>query len=919
MASADKLKREIDLHDLAERLEMERPDPNGNYRAPGRADKHPSVSIFFGQEAGHMMWKDHTSGEKGSCIDLVIYCGRADDASEAMKWLHEEFGIPTDSLDQPQQNKSQLEWLAEKQLAVANDARAYLFDERKIPAPVIDMLQKRGAFGFSDWTNPKKNPGEMGHGGPAISFPARCVLSKQVMGIDYRYFDPVLNGDLKTKAQGEKRGYPYIPDSVALKRAKTVIVVESPINAISAIAAFDPLGANKGTTTAIATRGLAVEDIDWRFLAGKKVVCCFDNDLPIKEGPRKGHRPGPEAAWLVHEACTALNIPCFFVDQEKTNWEGVNDLNDYLRKHGTEETKLALLRLEQWLVFGQSGDFKVGRFQRVSLPSHDANVYSLFRTKQDFTSYIKVSQSDEGEEQITPQDLCGFRVASFSRITIASPRAVMSGDQDQSSKTLFSASVQSPRHQNTLIRKVFEDEQVHNLDQWRKFGAIYRPAQFSRMINILERTAHIGERHVANFVGLAWLNGKPVFNEGPDCYFTNPKQQCPYHNLRFISGTPGDGKKVIEAYSKTFQQSSALILLVWSVGCHIKNFLGYWPHFTLQADKGAGKSTLIKRLERTIGFTMLSSESMTSMFRLLTSVGHTSHPIGWEEISTQDLKIINKAVSLLQESYQYTDTKRTTDMTEFIISAPVLLAGEDVPVQSLQGKLVRSDLTNRKGELLPDDLPRFPVKEWIQFLTTFSRDQIKESFRECNEFLQSKRSSVNSDSAAERMIENYTCVLLAWKLLCEFTGLPSKYGKFVSHLVTEMNTHVSETNATREPWVWILHVILGEIDSGQFRYPYVFDWIDGELCLLIRTSHMMQQLSQTPALKQTFDSLPVKSDRVLKRQLKNAGVILKEPCEKTINTRRVSNLIALGVENLREFGLYPAIPENIQEQHVNTK
>ncbi|KDM91377.1 toprim domain-containing protein [Photobacterium galatheae] len=917
MASADKLKREIDLHDLAERLGMERPEPNGNYRAQGRADKHPSVSIFVAEEAGHMMWKDHTTGEKGSCIDLVIYCGRADDASEAMRWIHKEYGITADAPEQ-QQQKPKLEWLAEKQLAVASDARRYLFDERKIPAPVIDLMQKRGAFGFSDWTNSKKKSGEIGYGGPAIVFPARCVLSKQVMGIDYRYFDPSLNGDLKTKAQGEKRGYPYIPDAMALRRATTVYVVESPINAISAVAAFDPEGTGKGTTTAIATRGLAVEDIDWRFLAGKKVVCCFDNDAPIKDGPRKGHRPGPEAAWVVHEACTALNIPCFLVRQDTPQWEEVNDLNDYLREHGPQETKFALLRLEQWLVYGQEGQFISGRVKRLPLPDHDQYMYGLFRTKQDFTSFLKIVQNEEEGEQQIPQDVCSFRIAGLSKVTISSANAAMTGEKDLQAHKVYSASIQTPDSPYELTRFILEREQLYNIDVWRRVGGgIFNPGKFSRMISILERATKIGARSAVNFVGLAWHEGKPIFNEGPDCYFTNPKQQCPYYNLRFISGHPSDGKSVIEAYSKTFKQSAGLIPLVWGLGCHIKTFLGFWPHFTLQADKGAGKSTLIKRIERSIGFTMLSSQSMKSEFRLVTSIGHTSHPVGWEEISAQEQKTIDRAVALLQESYQYTTSKRSSEMTEFLCVAPVLLAGEDVPVQSLQGKLIRSDLSNRKGALLPEDLPRFPVKEWIQFLTTFSRQEMRQHFHECLEYMKTKRSSVNSDSTAERMIENYSCVLLAWKLLCQFTGMPSKYGKFVSHLITEMSAHVSETNASREPWVWILHVILGEIDSGQYRYPYLFDWIDGELCLLIRTSHMMQQLSQTPALKQTFDSLPVKSDRVLKRQLKNAGVILKEPCEKTINTKRVSNLVALGVENLREFGLYPGIPEHVQEQQVN--
>uniref|UniRef100_UPI000AFBCF5B toprim domain-containing protein n=1 Tax=Vibrio vulnificus TaxID=672 RepID=UPI000AFBCF5B len=108
---------------------------------------------------------------------------------------------------------------------------------------------------------------------------------------------------------GEKRGFPYIPDKMALRRAKTVIVVESAINAISAIAAYDPKGKGKVPVTAIATRGLAVDEIDWRFLSGKRVVCCFDNDQPIAEGRRKGQRTGPEAAWIVDERGTAMNMP----------------------------------------------------------------------------------------------------------------------------------------------------------------------------------------------------------------------------------------------------------------------------------------------------------------------------------------------------------------------------------------------------------------------------------------------------------------------------------------------------------------------------------------------------------------------------------------------------------------------------------
>lgn len=928
MASASKLKQQICLHDLAHRLGMERPDPNGNYRAQGRVDKHPSVSIFNGKEAGYMMWKDHTSGEKGSCLDLVIYCGHAVDASDAMRWLHEEYSIDTDEAPGEKKERSQLEWLTEQHIADAGKARDYLINERGIPGATVDMLQKKKAFGFSKWTNPKINEGEQGHGGPAISFPARCIYRNEVMGIDYRFFDPSLNGDLKTKVQGAKRGYPYIPDMQALRSAKTVIVLESPINAITAIAAYNN-NEGKSTVTAIATRGLAVESINWSFLKRKKVICCFDNDEPIKSGPRKGHRPGPEAAWAVYDACTALNIPCYLVNQGALNWsmrdekgnlKKINDLNDLMKIHGVDETRRDLQRLEQWLVYGQEGEFMSSQFKRLPLPDHDQHQYWLFRTKQDFTSILKITNSEEEGEKKTPQDVCSFRIASMSKVSIASASSAMTGEDDLQPTKVYSATIQTPDSPYELTRFVLKREQLYNIDVWRREGGgIFNSSKFSRMISILERATSIGARTAVNFVGLAWHNGKPILNEGPDCFFTSPEQQCPYHNLTFPSGIPDHGRRVIEAYSATFTQNAALMPLVWGLGGHIKTFLGFWPHFTLQSGKGSGKSTLIKSLERTLAFTMFSGQSLKTEFRLLTSISHTTHPVGWEELSAQGQGVIDKAVALLQESYQYTITRRGTDMTEFLSIAPVLMAGEDVPVQSLLGKLVRSDLTSRKGALIPDDLPRFPVKNWIQYLTGFTRAQMKSNYRECADYLSKYSMAKAEDNGANRICDNYAAILLAWKMLCEFTGVASNYGGFVKDIVTEMNLHISETSAEREPWVWITELILGEMDAGYFRHPYAFDWIEGELCLLIRTSHIMQHISQSPALKGKFDSLPVKSDRVLKKQMKDSGVVLKEPVEKTINGKRVSNFVALGVENLREFGLHPAIPEEMQENETNKK
>ena len=118
------------------------------------------------------------------------------------------------------------------------------------------------------------------------------------------------------------------------------------------------------------------------------------------------------------------------------------------------------------------------------------------------------------------------------------------------------------------------------------------------MLNILERATDIGARDALNFVGLAWRDGRPVLNEGPDCYFTEPDKQCPYHNLQFPSGTVDQGVQVINAYQAHLPEECRAADAVWNLGAHLKAFLGFWPHMIVQANKGAGKSTIIKRMER---------------------------------------------------------------------------------------------------------------------------------------------------------------------------------------------------------------------------------------------------------------------------------------------------------------------------------
>lgn len=897
----EQIKDQVDLHDLASRLDLQRPGGKGNYKSPHHKDKNPSLHIGNNGRSFTDYSADGEPHGRGSCFDLVQYV-QGVDFMTALGWIEKEYGFTRPRGDEPSTSRQQSteEWIADKCLEQADRAIDWLVGERMIPRDIVERAIARKSLGFNDYTNPKAKPGEPTYGGPAVSFIVRTLNPGRVVAIDHRYIDPDLNGGVKTKTKGEKFGTPWFSSLNELRRAHTVYVCESAINALTIEAAELPYSA------ALAIRGTAnVRNIDWRFLQGKRVIAVMDYDAPND----KGKCPGQSAMWSLHEACLALNIACLSIDQGDWPERGVNDINDLVQLEGIDGVRAALKRLEHHLIPGKPGEsrLELGR-TRVYLPGHDTAHYWRYRVKEDFTSFVKrVERSEDGEEQPDFGDVCGFRVAGLSRVKVASATSATTGEADHSPTTLFAVSVQTPRHGPELVRRVFRDEDLHNLDRWRKFGPVFAPQAFARMVNILERTSEIGARNAVNFVGLAFRDGRPVVNEGPDCYFTDPEKQCPYHNLLFPGGNAGDARAVLEAYHRTFAGNAALLVLVWALGAHLKAFLGFWPHMQMQARKGAGKTTLLKRLERTIGYTLFGSEQVKTDFRQLTSVSHTSHPVGWEEFSSIPQRFIDTAISLLQQAYQFVPTTRGSEMTQYLISAPVLMGGEDVPVRSLIGKLVRTDLRDQ-GAPLPEDLPKFPVREWLDFLAGFSKPQIRELAAQCRESMAGHSMAARSDAGARRMVENYSVILLAWRLVTRFIGIARETGNFEPDLYAMMNNHIAETEADREPWVWILETALNQIDRNEYRYPWTIDQVENKEgriseCLVIRHTHIIDQLKHTPALRPTFDGLPVKTPSVFKSQLIDAGVVHMLDIERTIGQRRWAHMTALELDSLQRFGL----------------
>lgn len=899
----DRVKDAVDLHDLAERLGLERPNGRGNYRSPQHPDKSPSLSILPGGRG----WKDHSTEAKGSCIDLVRYVRpELDEPIAAARWLATEYGISTPTYAagpaQPRKEKSIPEYIADKCLESPDPAVDYLVG-RGITAEVARSAIQKKALGWNTWESPKVPVGEPGHGGPGAAFIVRSNNDRAVVAVDIRYAEPELNGGVKTQCQGAKEGHAWTSDPLRLRKAHTVYVVESPINALSVECCHLPAG-----TAVIALRGTGNADkLDLAFLKGKRVIVALDHADPVQE--RTGKRPGLAAAWTLQERLVASDISTMLVDMQ--DWEEGEDINDVLKAHGVDELWSRLRKLDEWLIPGMpgGGDNLAGR-HRVYLPKHDFAVYWRYRTREDFTQYVEEwKDDDDGNRRETLGDLCAFRVLSLSRLRVQSHTATTSGKPDAQPEQVFGVSVQVPRYGHELQRRVATDSTLFNLEWWRKLGPVYKPNQFNRMLNLLERAADIGRRDVVNFVGLAWRDGELAAIEGKDCYFAEPEKQCWYHSLVFPRGTAADAKSVVAAYQATFAGNAAAITLVWALGAHLKFILGFYPHFAMQAEKGSGKSKLLESLQATLAFQVLSGTQLKTDFRRRVAVSYTSHPVGWDEFSKLPKAVLGDIDAMLQSTYRYEFLRTNTSLISHLMCAPVLLAGEEVDVASLQSKICRSSITVAKqGPVVPEDLPQFPMWQWLKFLEGKDPKDVLEAWRRRFQDCMEQARAPETDATARRMMENYAAVLAAWDLLCEFADLPTGQGNFVADLVAEMNAHIAETDGLRLPWIWIVELLINEIDARSFEFPYAWDTVrnaDGEpeAVLCVRAENVMHHIQTAPHLRQKYDALPVKTATIFKRQLQNSGAMLLDGIERTIRGKRIRNMVAISVPHLERLGI----------------
>ena len=937
----------VSINDLAERLGL-KPDgamqANGQRMFHGPAGKGDTPSLSLNEQHGKFHdWADEN--KRGDQIELVMHV-QCVNKGEAIKWICQEYGIENqpqkDYKTQQNQPKTQAQHLAQQCQKEALDTRLkdYL-TSRGVTEPAIDHAITKGTLGFNDYTNPSKQPSEKGYQGAAVAFIIKSLNPNIVAAVEKRYINEKLNGGQKMRDTGTIAGNVWTSDYQRLKTAKNVYIVESPINVLS----IDSCHIKH--TAAIATLGKTnIKKTDWRFLRGKNVYLAFDKD----EQKSDGSLPGQQTAWAMYDTLSNLNIKALILDQkdwtktpkttqileEQTDSEKKPeydiDINDMLKVHGVTTLKKQLKKTEQWLIQGVSGNLQEPK-NRVWLPNIDTKDYWRYRTTPESTLYIRTTKEKDPSGDLIEKEVevhvAGFRIVNLQEISIASDSSAATGSQDDSPRKFYVAKAQTRMEQDKLINKVFVDG-LHNPANWENtFGAINDPKLFKRAITILENTVSLNRIQAANIVGLAWLNKKLTVNEGPDCYFANPVQQCAaYNNLIFHNGNQSDTTQILKAYRETFRNHAALIMLVWSLSTHLKLFSGVFPHLVIGAGKSTGKTALIEKIGITAVLNKYTAEDLNP-YRLKVLSSGTSFPIVFDEFSNAPMSKRLILSGTMQNTYSYATVTSGSQAISFLKFAPLMLGGEDIgDTDNVLTKTVRCtlDIKYRGEEINAHNLPKWPMKQWLKFLADIPRQQFDEQFEIAHQHCQNY--ATTKDQTSKRMVKNYALLLLGWRYVATFSDIQHDTQTAVdveNSIIREMNIHIQTTDAQREPWVSVIEKICMEITTDAYEYPYKVQRtrdIDDEehevICL--NATHIMDHIMTKPYLRDFKEKLPISSRNALIAQLKSKDIIVKKfsPSIKWKGTAtRFQNMLALSVEKLKAYGV--SVPGAEYESNINAE
>lgn len=103
-----------------------------------------------------------------------------------------------------------------------------------------------------------------------------------------------------------------------------------------------------------------------------------------------------------------------------------------------------------------------------------------------------------------------------------------------------------------------------------------------------------------------------------------------------------------------------------------------------------------------------------------------------------------------------------------------------------------------------------------------------------------------------------------------------------------------------QQWLLMMWTLLEEIDRGRYTYPYAYRTIGGRRCLVFRTSHATEYLRTANHLQTLWRDEELFGDRVFKRELRRAGVVVKLRIGPVIGKDRFDHAVAVDLDALRQ-------------------
>ncbi|MBF0154392.1 MAG: toprim domain-containing protein [Magnetococcales bacterium] len=858
--NAAQLSRHIDLPDLASRLGMRRPGGRGNYHVPWREDNTPSLSIFG--RNGNQKWKDLGTGDHGDAIDLVRKV-KGIDTPEAMRYLHQEYGIPfdtpkaTSSHTPANESQPQRIWrMANSHPAIAK-ASEYLTQSRRLPEGAVKRWQGR-SFGFSDWV-PKD--GDAAAYGPAIVFPV-VDSHGNVVAVNQRYLAE--DHEPRMRTVGEMAGGTFVPSQETLK-ATAIWLTESPIDALTLTACGCPAVAFLSAS--------AAEKFPFSWLNDRqRLMVLADAD-----------KPGEKAGEILYHRALSAGITAQAVDWTPTH----KDPNDALK------AGVSLEGLRELAGRVNTSPFP---FERPWLPAPEFKRLQAYVSELDSTEMWRRQDGDDGER--TLEAVAGFRAYRADPITVHDSATAMGGaaaGYAARKRMVIYRRAETP----ALQRAVIDDTALSNPKEWMKLGQVHNFRHLAHLLQALVRDQRYKHETVGVY-GLVQVGEKIQLIDSSNGFLS--EAESIYHRLRFPSAPPESARVILEKINGLLKDGLGVVWFSWFVGSMLKVFLGFWPHLAVSGHSGSGKTLIAKRVMCALtGCLSKEPTELQTSYRRMKAVSNHLFPVVFDEISRAAPRDLEAFVDLLNSGYR-SDLRGHGQTGSFLVAGPVCLVGQDNPVDdaAINTKIVQFAIDGAKieGGLFTPDGP-FPVREWAEWLRQrWDRSRAETRLHAIKRDLSGHLKAAINDSNTGRFLENYSALQFAMEELCEFAGYGNE--EIFQTLPKLMNIHLRESESLRQESVSIMDrmarevMLIREQDLPPFK-------IHGNI-LVIPPKVILDFLSSRN------HHFAIKSSRRLVDHLRQDGFLIKSNASHRIKDQKYK-AVELDLRKLEEAGINWPVPD----------